>query len=581
MKLRNKILFVCCVILIVSLLSLAIVERSLSSKFVSEVALDYTMQIIGQLNSDIETKFIFLNSLATQILYNSDIFSYLQDATTEETMRKKLDSYYAVQSHLESVRTQNPDTVAITLYRTSDNEVITTDSQPFGYSKAKPIDPDWYDKLINGDPYGVTLSFIDPNTNQIIRFGIARKIIDNNTKKPLGVVVMEAPTDSLTKLLGSYDFGPDSEIRISDNIGVCVCSSQGNPCIQYGTVLENQARIEKISRKSVLVSSNVSPRTFWIVNCFIPLQNLTKNMASMYPAFFIVGVIDIIFTFILLFYISKKLMQPLDQLVEKMQEISTGKWETKLPVSANGEIGKLIQAFNLMSDKINALITTTYKMEIQKQQTQLKMLLIQMNPHFLYNAIEVIRLKAIANEDYEVSMAMTYLGKFLRLKLNTTTQCVSVREETEHVIGYYKLSEISGFMPAKLIIDIDPTYSDKIVPKLSLQPLVENSMKHAFPLPFADGEIAIHAYEKRNCMFFSVHDNGCGMSTRKVQEIMKEIQNDSDDGKHVGLHNVARRLRLLYGEASNLKIESEKGKGTTVSFTVPYTEVKNETADCG
>lgn len=231
------------------------------------------------------------------------------------------------------------------------------------------------------------------------------------------------------------------------------------------------------------------------------------------------------------------------------------------------EVGTLITAFNLMISRIETLLNETYRMELDRQNMEINMLHAQMEPHFLNNTLEVIRLKAVKNDDFEVAKAISYLGKYMRLKLDRSKQCVAVKDEVDHIMGYTRLLNVCGNSTFELVIDIDNEVMNQKIPKFSLQPLVENSIKYAFRTRTEKSVIEVYGYNDETHTIFLVKDNGCGI--QNADEVMKTINDGFESGEHIGLKNIQHRLHLIYGPESNLNIESSMDEGTVISFSIP------------
>lgn len=566
-KIRTKLTIACCTVLVVCIASLAVATHYMSSYFVTNASGNYSRQIIDQLNNNLEDRFSLMNSLASQVLLDSNVFSYLSRA--EQTVydnRQALDTYYEIQSQLASLCAQNERITAITLYCIGNAEVVATDKQTNYPSHVIPKEEAWFRRLMETEDYLTTLVKYDED-GCVYRYGIARKVVERTSKRVLGIVVIDSDIAAIGQLLSRYDFGPDSVVQIQDENGLEIFSSNPQSWLS-GIALPDEEQIATLNSQKVLVSRNVSKTTGWTVSCLVPLAYITRDIQLIYPAFTLIALVTFVLAILVVFFLSKSITRPLDALGKNMDEIARGNWLLPVPQDRRDELGVVTKTFYDMTNQLQALIQSSYVMQLEKRDASLKLLQLQMDPHFICNAMEVIRGKAVTNEDYEVAAALTALGKFLRSKLNTADQSVLVSEELEHVMGYYRLCSLCQASPVQLHVDVEKGLYGKQLVKLSLQPLVENAMKYAFSSQQEAPAIWVTGLQEEKAMYFCVRDNGHGLSAQRLAALQENLAQNKD-GDHIGLRNVDHRLKLLYGSAWGLHIESTPEEGTSVSFRVP------------
>lgn len=577
-KIRTKLTIACCTVLVACIASLAVATHFLSSYFVTNTSANYSRQIIDQLNQNLEDRFSLMSSLASQVLLDSNIFLYLSQA--DEIVyddRQALDSYYEIQRSLASLCAQNERITAITLYCIGNSEVIVTDKQTNYPSHVIPLEESWFRRLLDTEVYLTTLVKLDAD-GHVCRYGIARKVVERTSKEVIGIVVVDSDLTSISQLLSRYDFGPDSVVLIRDEYGQEIFSSNPQSRLS-GFSIPDGNQIAPINGQEILVSNSISKTTGWTVSCLVPLSYITKDIQLIYPAFTLIALMAFVLAIFMVFFVSKSITRPLDTLGKNMDEIAKGNWCLPVPADRRDEIGVVSQTFYHMTNQLQELIHSSYIMQLEKRDAALKLLQLQMDPHFICNSLEAIRMKAVVNEDYEVSAAISALGKFLRHKLNTAEQSIPVAEELEHVIGFYRLCALCRTTPIALQMDVDPALSNRQLMKLSLQPLVENAMKYAFLHPCENPTIWVTGRQESDAMFFRVQDNGAGMTRQRLEALLQDLALNKD-GDHIGLRNVDHRLKLLYGSKWGLHIESIEGSGTTVSFRIPeaHESAKEEAA---
>lgn len=265
-------------------------------------------------------------------------------------------------------------------------------------------------------------------------------------------------------------------------------------------------------------------------------------------------------------------------LLNSMQELQKGNFQTRLPVDSQDEIGRISQSFNEMCEKLNAYVEHVYKAEIQRKNAEINALQTQINPHFLYNTLESIKSKAILNHDEDTAAMIAILGNLFRWISRTGEKTISLEKELEYIRNYLQLQSYRYNRKLEVSIEVEEDFLDEMIPKLILQPLVENAVKHALDGVCRDKLIGIQVRRKEDILEITVYDNGVGISTEKLQEIKKElrISENQDEFESIGLKNVNQRLRLMYGSEYGLQINSIAEYGTAVKIRIPVSESGEE-----
>lgn len=264
-------------------------------------------------------------------------------------------------------------------------------------------------------------------------------------------------------------------------------------------------------------------------------------------------------------------------LMKKMKMVERGNLDVKVPVNGPKEIRELATYFQQMIDRIKELIIETIKKEAATKNAELRALKTQIDAHFLYNTLENIKMMAELEEKYEISDALTSLSDMLRYNLNWNEEFVELRQELNHIKNYVDIMNLRMSQRIRLEIFIPDELMKQEIPKMSLQPLVENAIKHGiYPIIHErQGRITIEAVTNDDKVRIDVTDNGRGISEAELQRLndgVYDIPSSErlDKGSGLGLRNVHERIELSYGKDYGLKITSEKGSFTKVSITLPF-----------
>lgn len=274
-------------------------------------------------------------------------------------------------------------------------------------------------------------------------------------------------------------------------------------------------------------------------------------------------------------YISKSIMDPIEKLLSMSNKISEGDFSSRVELSESGdpeEFNELASSMNTMSEKIELLIEKSIEEQKQLQLLEVKALQAQITPHFLYNTLDAIIWEAEAKNMTGVIKLVTSLSSFFRISLSHGIDFIPISNEIAHVRSYLAIQQMRYSDILTYEINVDEGLDNRLILKLLLQPLVENSLYHGIRNTRERGKITISVTRLGDKVRFCVADNGIGMTAETLKTLKNELNSDSGNEKSYGLFNVSRRLKLYYGLSEGLEIKSEYKKGTEVSFVLNINE---------
>ncbi|OAS21212.1 sensor histidine kinase [Paenibacillus oryzisoli] len=279
------------------------------------------------------------------------------------------------------------------------------------------------------------------------------------------------------------------------------------------------------------------------------IQNFMLGLAG------VVSIIAIITAFI----ISGSITKRLKKLVKLIKHAEKGNFETEDNIRGNDEYARLQRSFNKMSTRIKALIEEVYQAQISKQEAEMKLLYAQINPHFLYNTLDIIQWSALRIDAKEIAELTESLAKFLRLSLNEGKEHISVAEEMMEVSNYMHIINYRYRGAIQFITDVEEGLEQMIMIKMILQPLVENAVIHGIrPKKGKAGTVAVRAYREEAYMYLEVIDDGVGITGERLQQLFET------ESRGYGVKNVHQRIQVYYGEECGLQFHSEPGSGCRV-----------------
>ncbi len=273
------------------------------------------------------------------------------------------------------------------------------------------------------------------------------------------------------------------------------------------------------------------------------------------------------------YYIPKSITSPLRQLEKVTEQVAQGDFSVRSQVDTADEVGVLSDSMNVMIDKINDLLEQVKTEQVRLRKAEFQLLQSQINPHFLYNTLDAIVWLAESGEQETVVKMVGSLSDFFRASLNQGKDIVSVREELTHVRSYLEIQQIRYQDIMEYEIDVPEELYGYSIPKITIQPLVENALYHGVKNKRGVGHIRIRGIPEENDFLIRVEDDGIGMTPERLSQVIEGIQKKAPAESEIyGLYNVNERLRLNFGEESGITIESKDKEGSTVTIRLPYTE---------
>lgn len=302
----------------------------------------------------------------------------------------------------------------------------------------------------------------------------------------------------------------------------------------------------------------------------LPLEVLLQDVGKLRNKFLLIGMLAGASAFLTSFYLSGKLCRNLKHLTENMEEVRKGNLNIHSVIESEDEIGILAVSFNEMMDRIRVLLEEVRIKEKLKREAERDVLATQIEPHFLYNTIDSIQYVAHMKGENEIERVSTALSELLRSVLSNHDECITLWEEKVYIENYMLIERFKYREGFEVIWDVDEALWEFQIPKLLLQPIVENALLHGIAEKASDGIIQIKVYREKDEIIFKIMDNGKGMKQEQLEYLRKEITRKDKAGfRRVGLANVFNRIRLIYGENYGGTIYSCEDMFTCVELRLP------------
>lgn len=401
------------------------------------------------------------------------------------------------------------------------------------------------------------------NIAEMVSF--VRVINDINTQKPIGILAINLPSRFFEQAYEGLS-GETSHFALYDTSGRLICKDNESTfsSLNPENLLQNtREETDKLFYKSIFTCDTLGDSHF-ILASRLEVRILDGLPAKLLVALIIGAFILLAFMWLINTYIAKNVIYPIQRLVDSMAEVQNG-WLHRVSMNVNDdEIGLLKNSYNAMLIEINQLIEELLQKEKTLRMAELDALQEQMKPHFLYNTLDMIRYMALENRTDEVYNMLETLGNFYRRFLSKGSTDLSLGEEIEIVKSYLTLQRTRFEDIFTDEYEIEEGLSSIRVPRLILQPLVENSIYHGIRPKGEHGVIRVTVKRQEDFLFLSIYDNGIGMSAHQ-----RELLFSGKDSRSFGFQGTIERIRYYYKTEDVFEIHSVEGEYCEIILKLP------------
>ncbi|AFK86462.1 MULTISPECIES: sensor histidine kinase [Thermoanaerobacterium] len=569
LSISSKIVLYYLFVLIISISFLSIAYQEINSNITSNKVMQVSNEIVSNINSSIES---LINTVDNQskILISSQI---LQSALANGNAGNYASYIQPMSKYLSDFLNFNDFISSIYIFDNRGNEYFVDNVSFKSISLSTIKTAKWYDRLVSlNGKYILEANdgdLIDQSSGNKGYVSFIRVINDINSQKPAGIMIINISESYLYKYINSSINTYTSGIIIRDEKGNTIIKptniSKNLNSEIYTFINPNGSTVKKIDGK-VYIISDLKNDFGWNIISITPFNELNSQFWIYNIILLFVIIINIVLLLLGLLFISLFISQPIVKLVNSMKGIKDGKFEKVDIVTGNDEIGMLKDVYNKMIDEIKKLIGDIINEQKMKRKLELEVMQSQIKPHFLFNSFDAISALILMNDTKNASKIVKALGKFYRSFLMNGNEEITIKDELEIIDNYLTIQKIRFGDKFDIIKEIDDKTLPYKIPKLILQPLVENALNHGVRGKDGQGIITIKSLYASNQITLIVSDNGKGMSEEKLREI------ESGQSKGVGLRSTIERLKIYYNYNDVVKIHSKPDEGTTIVITIPINE---------
>ncbi|WP_244208931.1 cache domain-containing sensor histidine kinase [Paenibacillus ferrarius] len=547
----------------------------LSTAAVTDTSLEYTKQLIDQVDKNIQTYIGNMESIATLSLSNTDLKRYLALNNPNESDGKQLANQ--ISSYFHTIVASRNDIASI-LFAGSNGALVSdrtgSEFKPFSELVAQ----EWYAKASKGSGE-VTISsshvqHLYPDEYKWV-VSISKQMPNPLPGAASGVLLVDLNYNVINDLCNQIQLGQRGYVFILDQTGDLIFHPQ-QQLIYSGLKFEDIPTLMQAKEGTFYTQETESNKIYtvsttsfgWKIVGVTYAGDLIGNKKEMQLTSLMWGGIALIIALTISILLSITLTRPIKQLEVHMKQVEKGDFDIRVDVEGANEISKLSRTFNLMIAKIKELMNQTLEDQEVKRISELKALQAQIQPHFLYNTLDSIIWMAEMEKVDEVVTMTSALSKLLRSSISKGEELIPIAVELQHIQNYLTIQNIRYRNKFTYAIEVDSDLLSSSILKIILQPLVENAIYHGMKHLPERGHIRITGRRIGGMIELKVIDNGVGMSEEQLKGLTLKTR-QTESGKGFGLHNVNHRIQLYFGELYGLQFESELEEGTTVTVRIP------------
>lgn len=579
---RKKLLFMLITLIIIPVMFLMGVSYFVSFKVIKEKSIAMNLLNTKQINIKLNHYLVSFEKCIYDLYGESDLNNLLRNlAFTKKDDIENIQAQQIIQKVFVKMLDKNRDIVYTQLFNNEGKQLSY-------YGSHRQVIPEELFNLIDGSDNPNNIWY-GPYTNyynqKVITLG--KKLKDVNDFVDMGYMFISIKETDIEQVY----------VNRKDNKGYTFITDRNGVVLSHPDKALLQTKADYIFRKpelfvdikslvtefnddNVIISCDTLESTGWKVYHVSSLSFAKASMKQMLYYYIIMFILNTAVIAVISLRVSRKVGKPINELSKKVVDFANSNTNpSENEFTTGDEIEQLNRSFTCMMKRIKTLIEEVYEAklrereaEIYSKETELTLLQAQINPHFLYNTLEIIRWKAmfLTNGENEVTDIVSTLSDFFRLSLSRGKKMVTLKDEIEHASNYVAIMNYR--YSNKIILDwsVDEDVKDSIIPKIVLQPILENAIYHGIKPKGNPGSIGISIVKCKESIRIVVEDNGIGMSSEKLEIIKNEIESiNGGDKNGYGLRNINQRLKLAFGENYGISIVSTEGEGTEVCLNLP------------
>ena len=576
-SIQNTMMASFSVLMVIAVLVFLFIALNYTTQIIYGNSINYTSQIIKQVNYDIDAYMEYLENISSVIATSSDVPRYLFDEHQSEEERTQ--EKERILTQYKTITESRSDIYNIAAVAENGRNIVNSgDDELTEYIDIQSLD--WYQAAMSSESgIAISSSHVQNAIKSSYKWVItlSRALYNQQTGKREGVFFVDLNYSSISDLCKNNNIGNKGYIFILDAQGNVIYHPKQQ--LMYGGLktekideimeCDSDYLISEEGEEDKIYTISRSKKTGWIVVGAMNTSELLKDNKQVQVLYFIVAAVLLLAVILISSLLSREMTKPIRQLRDSMSMVEEGEFEkANVDITTENEIGSLSKSFNVMTERIHTLMDQNVYEQKQKRKIELRALQAQINPHFLYNTLDSIIWMSEAGRNEEVVEMTSALARLLRQSISNDQELVAVEKEIDYVRSYLTIQKMRYQDKLEYSIDIDPEIRFVEIVKLTLQPLVENAIYHGLKYKESKGNLDIRGFADGKDAVITIRDDGIGMEEQTLAHIFDEAEKEHKSNG-VGVSNVQKRLQLYFGPEYGISYESKRGEGTMAIVRVP------------
>lgn len=463
----------------------------------------------------------------------------------------------------------------VTIFAANDGRTYYKQRSGKRYLEKDPESLEWYQELLKTDGKEAVLF---PYMKEDLYLGeepiiaIGRLLKNPMTNQIAGVIRIDIAVKDLGKIWEDDEMGGTTKVVFFD---------KNKELLYTSFPAENWKKEYEKQRKKHLEVMTASERYGVFIATLLTRNQMYEEAYKVIFTIVVITLGGILFSLFWVEFILNKSMQPIGELNRLMKEVREGDLSVRAKVGTDGEFEEVCESFNLMVENTEHLIERVRLEESEKMEAEYRALQAQISPHFILNTLNTIRWMAVIQGNKAIDKALDSFSRLLAFVVRRREDTIPIREELEQMNYYIDILSLRYYNKFQIEMDVEEEVKSCLTVKFLLQTLVENSVFHGFDEMSGKGEIKVKVCRRSDSIVYEVQDNGKGICEERIEEILKKERKEQKGMVKIGLYNINRRIKLVFGEEYGISIRSVPGEYTVVSVVIPAQEEKNvEDSDC-
>lgn len=575
-SIRQKLLMLFSIQIIIPILFMGLMMYRNTENIVTNKSITYTKDLVKMIELRLNDFDREIKAASQDFLYDRTLYEVLSDEEKEP-----FEYYRRISQIRDMLRRVNlsKDFIQSMGIITLDNEFITYDTNSAKAILEELMPYEAIKEEAERASGNATWYFETDEEGVVIRTYLVRTVYDIADHRELGTIVFLIKQTEIGRIYSelSTEF-MDSIMILSDKKEIISATNN----IPMDILEENIYSRETLKSgyylnadEDQLITHQLVDNNGWLVVTRVSLKKLNQDLEGFKYILVLVTILTLLIMSVFTILMAVDILDPINRLAQSMKQMREKNSYEEVPVDRNDELGYLSQSFNSMSHEIHVLLNEVYRENLTRKEAELKALQAQINPHFLFNTLESINWMALMKDAPEISDMVTALSTLMEASMGKGSSLITVSDEIEHAQSYVLIMKNRYGERLSFETKIDESLLGCKVPKLTLQPIIENAIYHGIDKVRGGGKIALRVEEHDGECHLIVEDDGKGIDNKEVTTLNKvfETYNDeylTSEGKHsIGLINVNHRIKLYCGESYGIEIKSWVDHGTKVTVRLP------------